>query len=190
MSEFRYVSRITHVLELTFTCDSTARFEIHQIILKFPYLDSLRRASVTSPSSCSSSSAASTASPSSAVRAARLALLRSSYGYGSSERENLCSDRLTWHGNGGTRARPAHAVDAPAQGVRARQLRAAQGTVAYGSQRRYGIRSGRARRVLGTDAIFAAVETLISDGTREEQHKRAVVLGSIGARGHRHRQRF
>lgn len=32
------------------------------------------------------------------------------------------------------------------------------------------------------DAIFAAVETLISDGTREEQHKRAVVLGSIGAR--------
>lgn len=32
------------------------------------------------------------------------------------------------------------------------------------------------------DAIFAAVERLISDGTTEEQHKRAVVLGSIGAR--------
>ena len=32
------------------------------------------------------------------------------------------------------------------------------------------------------NAIFAAVETLIAEGTTDEQHKRAVVLGSIGAR--------
>ncbi len=32
------------------------------------------------------------------------------------------------------------------------------------------------------DAIFAAVETLIADGTTEEQQKRAVVLGGVGAR--------
>ncbi|MYA89892.1 MAG: hypothetical protein F4X97_15815 [Boseongicola sp. SB0662_bin_57] len=35
---------------------------------------------------------------------------------------------------------------------------------------------------LEADAIFAAVETLIADGTTDEQRMRAVVLGSVGAR--------
>lgn len=50
------------------------------------------------------------------------------------------------------------------------------------STRRAGRRANPGESCAEADAIFDAVETLLADGTTEEQKKRAVVIGTVGSR--------